>query len=147
MLYKLFITQFNKPCRGDWTEMVRQDLEDFEITCDFKNIKSKSKDAFKRLVKIKAKEYALKILTAKQQRHTKMENIVYTELKRQTYFSLRNISVEQARNIFRFRVRMAAYGENFRGNKENVTCPFILIARPWDLNAKRSEQGYKLNVI
>ena len=44
-----------------------------------------------------------------------MENIVYTEL--------RNISVEQARNIFRFRVRMAAYVENFRGKKENVTCP------------------------
>ena len=75
--------------------MVRQDLEDFEIPCDFKNIKSKSKDAFKRLVKIKAKEYALKILTAKQQKHTKMENIVYTELKRQTYFSLGNFSVSK----------------------------------------------------
>jgi hypothetical protein len=51
-----------------------------------------------------------------------MKIIVYTKLKRQIYFSLGNISVEQARNIFRFRVRMAAYGENVRGNKENVTC-------------------------
>ena len=103
--------------------MVRQDLEDFKIPCDFREIKSKSKDAFKRLVKIKAKEFALKILTTKQQKHSKMENIVYPELKRQNYFSMRNISVEQARNIFKYRVRMAAYEENFRGNRASVACP------------------------
>jgi hypothetical protein len=88
ILYNCFVTQFYKPCRGDWTETVKQDLEDFEIPCDFKNIKSKSKDAFKRLVKIKAKEYALKILTAKQQRHTKNENYSVHKAEKTNLFLL-----------------------------------------------------------
>ena len=123
MLYKFFLTQFNKPCRGDWTETVKQDLEDLGVKWDFDFLKSKSKDAFKRLVKNKVKEVALEDLKAKQKQHSKMENIQYIELKQQKYFSIGKIGVEEIRNIFRFRVRMAKYGENFRGILKNVMCP------------------------
>ena len=43
MLYKFFITQWNSPCTGDWTETFRQDLEDFDIPCSLEHIKAKSK--------------------------------------------------------------------------------------------------------
>ena len=62
MLYEFFICQWYHPVRGDWTETVKEDLKDFDIPCDFQFVKSKSKESFKRLVKINAKEYALKIL-------------------------------------------------------------------------------------
>ena len=97
------------------TETVKQDLVEFDIQCDFEYIKSKSKDAFKRLVKTKAKEVALEDLKSKQKQHSKIGNVPYNELKRQTYFNIRKIGVEEIRNIFRYRVRMAKFGIFFRG--------------------------------
>ena len=123
MLCKFFVTQANQPCKGDWTEAVKRDLEQFNIPYDFNYLKSKSKDAFKRIVKNKAKEVALEVLKAKQQKHTKMENLKFLELKRQTYFNLQHLRVEDMRNVFRFRVRMARFGHNYRGNRDNVGCP------------------------
>jgi hypothetical protein len=73
---------------------VKRDLEQFNIPYDFNYLKSKSKDAFKRIVKNKAKEVALEVLKAKQQKHTKMENLKFLELKRQTYFNLQHFRVE-----------------------------------------------------
>ena len=51
MLYKFFVTQWNNPTRGDWTELVKEDLKDFGIDEDLvmlqkmfhqNNFKSKS---------------------------------------------------------------------------------------------------------
>ena len=36
---------------------------------------------------------------------------------------LKNARIDQIRNIFRFRVRMARYGENYRGYEDHVMCP------------------------
>ena len=123
MLYKFFITQWYQPCRGDWTEVVQQNLKEFNIPCDFKYIRSKSCEAFKNIVKTKAKEYALEQLTLKQQKHSKMEELHYTEIKPQEYLMMKNVGIDQIRNIFRFRVRMAKFGENYRGNEDHVMCP------------------------
>ena len=123
MLYKFFIMQWYQPCRGDWTETVKKNLEEFDIPCDFTYIKSKSGEAFKRIVKVKAQEYALKILTAKQQGHSKMDELSYSELKPQKYLTMENASIEHVRNIFRHRVRMSKFGENYRGNSDHVMCP------------------------
>ena len=73
MLYSFLMTQWHNPTKGDWTEQVKQDLEDFEIPCSFESMKSKSKETFKKMVKVRAKEHALKILLSKK--GTKMENL------------------------------------------------------------------------
>ena len=123
MLHQFFITQLNNPTRGDWTETVKEDLENFGIPMNKEYIKSKSKDAFKRLVKVKAQEYALKSLLKKKENHSKMSKLTYTELKLQSYFSIPGINIQQVRNIFKFRVNMAQVGENFRGQAARVGCP------------------------
>ena len=123
MLAQFFRTQWNQPSKGDWTETVKKDLDKFGIVEDFEYIKSKSKESFKKMVKVKAKEYALTILTEKQQTHSKMENIYYSEIKPQKYFSLENAKIEEVRNIFRYRVRMAPFWGNYKGNKEYEVCP------------------------
>ena len=104
-LFRVFITQWRNPCKGDWTETAKENLEEFNIPCDFNFIRSKSKESFKTIVKVKAQEYALKILTEKQQKHSKMENLIYTQLKPQKYLSLETMQVEQIRNIFQDRTR------------------------------------------
>ena len=81
MLFSFFITQWHNPCRGDWTEQVKEDLCDFEIPCSFDYIERKSKETFKKIVKIKAKEYALRFLRRKQDTHSKMENLYYSDIQ------------------------------------------------------------------
>ena len=62
-------------------------------------------------------------LQEQQRKHSKMDNLHYEELKLQPYFSLHGVKVENVRNIFRLRTRMAPLGENFRGNRDSVSCP------------------------
>ena len=54
-----------------------------------------SKDAFKRLVKLKAKVYAMKILLEKKSQHSKMDNVSYRDLKMQNYLLDENLTSEE----------------------------------------------------
>ena len=123
MLYSFFITQWLQPTRGDWTEQIKQDMEDFNIPTSFEPIQAKSKEAFKRSIKIKAKRYALNKLLGKAATHSKMKNLHYNELKIQNYFLDEKVKTEEMKMIFRYRTRMERFGENFRGGKEQVICP------------------------
>ena len=123
MLSVFFSTQWNNPSKGDWSEQIKSDLSDFNISCDFNWIRSKSKDAFKNIVKVKAKEYAVKILTQKQASHSKMDSLHYSEIRRQNYFMQPGLRTEEKRCIFRWRTRMENFGENFREGRTDVPCP------------------------
>ena len=85
MLSIFFMTQWNNPTKGDWTEQVKVDLTDFEISSDFNEVRSKTKMTFKKTVKTKAKEYALKMLTKQQEKHSKMINEISKMYIRKLY--------------------------------------------------------------
>ena len=123
MLYKFFIKQWLQPCPGDWTETVKSNLEEFDIPCDLQYLKSKSSQTFKKIVKTKAGEVALNILNEKKKKHSKMKNVNYNEMKTQNYLKLEGITVEQLRNVFKYRVRMAPMWENFKGSGGKDICP------------------------
>ena len=123
MLHQFFITQWSKPTKGDWTETVKENLEEFGLQADFGFLKSKTKTGFKNILKKRAKEYAYENLTEKHAKHSKMENLQYSELVIQNYFLHPGINIEEIRSIFKFRTRMAPFGENFRGGRDIVTCP------------------------
>ena len=122
MLYKFFEAMAEKPIKDDWIELVLKDLSDFGITGNFKAIEAKSKDAFKKIVKIKAKEFALDQLNQMKFKHTKMENLVYTELCTQDYLLSKDFGTDQKRNLFLFRTRMASFSENFRSGDVTQQC-------------------------
>ena len=69
-----------------------------------------------------------------------MANINYTELKAQKYLTLENIKAEEVRNLFRLRVRMAPFGENFKDDREHVICP--LCGNLWDSQAMSFQCEY-----
>ena len=123
MIHQFFTAQWYNPSRGDWTETVKQDLEDFEIPVNLEDIKSKSKYSFKKEVKVKAKDLSMKILMKKKEGHTKLDNIRYEELKIQSYLSLEGIKISEIQDTFRFRTRMANLGENYRGQGGVAWCP------------------------
>ena len=117
MLYSFFVTQLQNPCPGDWTEQAKLDFEDFRIDLDIDILQRKSKDSFKTLTKSKAAEYEIERLLEIKGKHSKMQNLVYVELKMQSYFKTKGITKEIAQSIFKWRVRMAPFGQNFRGDK------------------------------
>ena len=123
MLFSFFSTQWHNPCKGDWTEQVKDDLADLNIPYTLEIIEKKSKETFKIIVKAKAKELALTNLLSKKESHSKLDNITYRELKMQEYFQSDKFSIEQKLTIFRCRVRMERFGENFRGGNVAVMCP------------------------
>ena len=123
MLSKVFQSLIINPVKQDWTEQVKGDLFEFKIWLIFDEIKQKSKKSFKKYVKIKALEFEFERLMIKKQTHSKMKDLNYTKLEMQTYLKLNNTNTEGARTLFKYRTRMAQYGENFRGNTGPVNCP------------------------
>ena len=73
-------------------------------------------------MKQKTKEYAFEKLLEAKGMHSKMSNLKYNELRTQNYLKDSNISVEEAKNIFAFRTRMAEFKENFKGKHNNFDC-------------------------
>ena len=59
----------------------------------------------------KIKQYSFGYLMEFKGSHSKMKNIKYKELKLQDYFKNNNLSVENKRDLFSFRTRMADFGE------------------------------------
>ena len=127
MLNKVFTAQWKHPVKDDWTTQVQKDLEDLDIGLSLEEIKKKSECSFKRLVKIKRKEYTLDYLLNIKQRHSKMENLEYTELKLQNYLTDDEISVEEAKNLYRFRTRVAKFKENFKNGYVANAYPLCLV--------------------
>ena len=99
----------------EWTEQVRSDLADLGIEEDLSFIQAKSLFSFKNLVKTKIKEYALDMLNEIKFKHTKMDDLIYTELKIQDYLVSESISLDEKRSIFHYGTRMARFAENYRG--------------------------------
>ena len=71
--------------KGDWSETVVQDLKDLKKEEDMEKMKGMSEPRFKKMVKIKICEFALDQLNEEKFSHSKMDNLVFTELKLQDY--------------------------------------------------------------
>ena len=127
MLYKVFYAQWKYPVKNDWTITVKQDLKDLKIDLSLDEIKRKTNWSFKKLVKVKTKEFALDYLLKLKERHSKMNSLEYQELKIQNYLKDENISVKEAQNIFKYRTRVANFKENFKNNYNGLECPLCLV--------------------
>ena len=128
MLAKVFKTQWKYPAKDDWTVQVKEDLKDFGIKMDLVEIRKKSSYSFKIFVKVKSKEYALEHLLKLKSKHSKMENLDYVELELQKYLKTKDITVQEAKNLYRFRTRVAKFGENMKSNLNvTITCPLCQV--------------------
>ena len=102
MVYNVFQAQWNRPVKNDWTLYVKQDLKDFQMECSLDNVKAKSAESFKNLVKRKANEYEFRRLMSLKQSHTKLDNLCYTKLEMQEYLKLEKIDKVGAQTLFRY---------------------------------------------
>ena len=122
MLHKFLVAQWENEVKNDWTQTIKEDFSNLNLKCDLKRIQGMSKLAFKKMLKIKIKEYALDKLNASKFKHTKMDDLVYTDLEMQDYLVSGELSTEQKRIIFHYRTRMALYSENYKQNEVAKPC-------------------------
>ena len=142
MLSSFFKAQWEYPSKkNEWTEQVKIDLGQLGLSDNLNWIKKKSKLAFKTLVKKQVSEVALIELLNLKETHSKMANLEYTSLEMQDYLKDRNITVEQAKILFKFRTRMANFSENYRGGKPIKLCPLCL------KNADMQNHSFLCNTI
>ena len=123
MLFKVFKAQWDRPVKNDWTEQVKDDRKSLGFETDLDWVKQIKKDKFKEIIKDKIHEKAFKDLMDRKIKHSKLKNLEYKNLEMQQYLSHGDISVNQARIIFKYRTRMSNYWNNFRGSLEDQNCP------------------------
>ena len=123
MLYRVFVTQWYRPYKNDWTIAVREDLSLFGFEPDLNYFQTLSKYQFKRIVKSKAKELAFADLLSLKNKHSKLDNLQYSKLQIQKYIISSDISVSQVQILFKSRTRMTIYWTNYKGSKLQETCP------------------------
>ena len=123
MLSKIFHAQWENPVQSDWVLDVQENLLEFDLPDRLEDIQTMSAYQFKTLVKKRAKQYEFEKLLELKMSKTKMKNLIYTELKMQDYLSLNKMNTSEAKSLFKFRLRMAPFGENFRGGQKVIICP------------------------
>ena len=143
MLYKVFMAQWNYPVKDDWTIKAKQNLEEFGLSLSLEEMRSKSANAFKSLVKTRAKEYTLNFLLDKKDSHKKMDGLEYSDIKLQTYLKDPNISVTEAKNLYRFRTRSAKFKENMKNGYQSIECPFCFVHPDTQLHSVQCVQVKK----
>ena len=69
-----------------------------------------------------------------------MDNLGYNELKLQTYLKSKNIPVYEAKNIYKFRVRVADFKDNFKGKYADRVCPFCQLSSDTQAHSLQCDQ-------
>ena len=114
--------QLMSPTNGDWGSLVKKDISDLEMNITLKEIEDMSKGAFKKLVKDKVKNSALKYLEGKK--GSKSQDAKHQELTLQEYLAANNVetSVEVKQFAFQCRSRMLQLKTNMKNNHDEVLC-------------------------
>ena len=120
---KVFECQRNNPVKGDWSEMVKRDFSNIDMTMDEELIKSESKNQYKLRLKKHMKSYMLIELEKQQKEHTKISQICYNRLETQKYLKTHMLNNHEVLLLFSLRSRNAKkFKANFPYNQDQ-TCP------------------------
>ena len=86
---RVFEAQLQNPSDGDYVQLVKRDFDEMNISFNLDNVKTTGVETFKKQIKNKVKEAALKYLQEKQKTHTKVKHIEYNKLETQKYLTSR----------------------------------------------------------
>jgi hypothetical protein len=114
---------------NDWAEEAKANLQELDMDLTLEELKLKSKNSFKRMVKTKTKEYTLNYLLEVKEKQSKMDDLSYSNLKLQNYLKDSDKSVAEIQNMYRYRTRLAKYKENMKNSYTNTSkaCPLCLV--------------------
>ena len=117
LIYQFFQAQENDSYRGDWSRMVREDLENLEIDLTTDQIKCASKEELKRFLNKQIEEQAFKYLINQKNKYSKMSSLKYDKLELQNFFcSDEKLMPSEISSIMQIRSRMLPVKNNFKSS-------------------------------
>ena len=113
LLAKFFKAQNENPSKGDWVNIVRENLKEFGIKEDFETIKHISKGKFKKIVKESSKKVAFEKLSKVKEKHSKSKVLNHSEIGMKNYFKNQHLYTDQIKFLFKLRSRMLNFKSKF----------------------------------
>ena len=133
LISKIYNSQKNLPTNGDWIHLLMKDKEEFGITNTDEEVRKMSKNKFKKIIKNKMKTLAKQYLSKLKNKHSKMKNIKFEEIKCQRYLNDTRLSSSEAKFLFQLRTRMYPVKVNFknkvRQQGQNLNCEICKIEK------------------
>ena len=124
LISRVFWAQVGRPGKGDWCQVVREDLNDIGLSqLSFEDIPTKSTEELKKLVEDHVKSTVFTELQLEKTKLSKIASMEYKRLELQPYLTDQTLSVRLKCLTFRWRTRMVNVGWNY-GRKEK--CPICL---------------------
>ena len=99
-------------------------MKTFDLSMDISSIESCGVDVFKKVIKSKMKDAALKYLKKLQEPHTKVNKIRYDKLETQKYLLSPIFSNEETQLLYALRTRtVEGIKSNFKNMFDSLECP------------------------
>ena len=122
LIRRVFEAQRKSPTKGDFIELVKEDLENIEESVE--SIKTLPKVGLKKVVKAKMSDLALRELQDKQTKHSKTKNIEYKTLKLQEYMTSPQMTNAMVETMIALRSSMVrGVKQNFVSSSVRTKCP------------------------
>ena len=123
LIHRVYEAQKKNPTKGDWIQLVMNDLDLIGEQLDEERIRSMSKNKFKRHVKKKIENAAFEYLEGLKNQHSKVKDIKYMRLETQPYILSENFTNVDICTLFALRSRMTNVKKNFSNQfRNNLLC-------------------------
>ena len=120
LLQRVLMAQINKPAKGDWCNVVREDMDSLGLNISYEEVGAMGKDQLKSLLNDQVAKYAFNDLNSEKVKYSKMTSNSYDRLEIQPYLTDPQLPIRLKQLTFKWRTRMIPVGWNF-GQK--VLCP------------------------
>ena len=116
MLFKFYSAQESKAVKGDWMKLLEKDKKDLgiELSDDELFEEYKTKYSIKKYLDKKVKIAAQQCLYNRKIQHTKLDNIVFTELKCEKYLLDGRFTKREEKLLFKLRTRKYFVKSNYK---------------------------------
>ena len=122
LIHSFLVAQIENPLKGDWWELVRQDMMELNLNLSLSEIRQMSKEMFKNKVKTHVNEATFVWLSKEKQRSKKIQNLEHSKLYIQNYLLSEKLSVRQRKFLTHLRGKMVKVKTNFSRMYDNVFC-------------------------
>jgi hypothetical protein len=125
LTYKIYQNMKLNPLKDDWINLIISDLNMIEMTLDQEDeIRKFTKNDFKSIVKEKVRKFAFNILEITKSSHSKVKNILHTNLvKPQEYITSNLFSNKQSSLLFNLRSKCVnEFNGNFPCGSQHPMC-------------------------
>ena len=123
LIRKFYEAQKCKLSKGDWVQMVQENLIEINLEIDDEEISQLSKHKFKKLLKKKISIAAFDYLMKKKETHTKMHDTEYKKMEIQSYLKSDSGLTDELKQILvNLRTRMCSVRENFKNKYVDHLC-------------------------